>query len=156
MKDSEAKPGSRERRFCLLRCSGTFLLLTGIIMCLACYAAQTLFSTNIPPFLPPAGRELQTTASSFRMAAFGDFGAKVDSMEAVARSIGDNADFAICLGDMMKFALETEYGHVVSELREEMKCPLWAVPGNHDLGPLEIVGFLSTLLRPGFLLLEFC
>ncbi|MFA6930350.1 MAG: metallophosphoesterase [Lentisphaeria bacterium] len=134
MKDAEAKLGSRTRRFWLLRYSGTFLLLTGILICLACYATQTLFSTNIPPFLPPAGRELQPEASSFRMAAFGDFGAKVDSMEAVAQSIGNNADFAICLGDMLKFALETEYGHVVSELREEMNCPFWAIPGNHDFG----------------------
>jgi diacylglycerol kinase (ATP) len=110
------------------------LLLAGMGLCLAGYTASKVFSTNLPPFLPPAGRELCPTATRFRMAAFGDFGARVDSMEAVVRAIGSQADFTICTGDMVKYALEGEYGHVVSELREEMKCPFWAIPGNHDLG----------------------
>ncbi len=137
MKESATMIESRAARHRLLRRSaGVLLVVSGIGMCLACYTARTVFSTNLPPFLPPAGREMQPAAASFRMAAFGDFGARVDSMGAVARSIGSTADFAICTGDMLKFARETEYGHVVSELREELTCPFWAIPGNHDLGLL--------------------
>jgi diacylglycerol kinase (ATP) len=137
VKESETRIECRYARHRLLRrIAGVMLLITGIGMCLACYTARTVFLTNLPPFLPPAGLELHPAATNFRMAAFGDFGAKVDSMEAVIRSIGSKADFTICTGDMMKFAREAEYGHVVSELREEMKCPFWAIPGNHDLGLL--------------------
>lgn len=135
MKETENKMKHRVTRHRLLyRIVGVIILLIGIGVCLACYAAKTLFLSNIPPFLPPAGRELYPEATSFRVAAFGDFGARVESMEAVVRSIDDNVDFAVCTGDMMKYAREAEYGHVASELHEEMKCPFWAIPGNHDLG----------------------
>ena len=113
--------------------AGMALLLAGIVMCLATYTARTVFLTNLPPFLPPVGRELHPVATNFRVAAFGDFGARVDSMKEVVQSFGDKVDFAICTGDMMKFAVESEYGHVVTELREVMRCPFWAIPGNHDL-----------------------
>ncbi len=133
---TESKPRMTRRtaqRRLLRRVAAVALLVAGIGICLVCYTAGTAFSTNLPPFLPPAGRALHPMATRFRMAAFGDFGARVDSMEAVVQSIGSHADVAICTGDMMEFARETEYGHVVSELREEMRCPFWAVPGNHDL-----------------------
>ncbi len=121
------------RRWSMLRIAGVVLLLTGIGMCLATYTARMVFLSNLPPFLPPAGRELQPMATSFRVAAFGDFGAGVDSMKAVVQDFSDKVDFAICTGDMMKFAVESEYGHVVTELHEIMTCPFWAIPGNHDL-----------------------
>ena len=124
------------RRWSPRRIAGVALLLTGIGICLASYTARTVFLTNLPPFLPPAGCELQPLATSFRLAAFGDFGARVDSMEAIVQAFSGKVDFAICTGDMMKFAVESEYGHVVAELREVMKCPFWAIPGNHDLGLL--------------------
>jgi len=137
MTETNNRPEDRTaRRRLPQRVAAVALLMAGIGLCLACYLAGIVFSTNLPPFLPPAGRELHPATTSFRMAAFGDFGARVDSMEAVVRSIGSKTDLAICTGDMMEFARETEYGHVVAELREVMKCPFWAIPGNHDLGPL--------------------
>lgn len=137
MTKSETKIAGRDAKQRLpRRMAAVALLIAGTGLCLACYIAGIVFSTNLPPFLPPAGRELQPATTSFRLAAFGDFGARVDSMEAVVRAIGNNADFAICTGDLMEFARETEYGHVVAELHEEIKCPFWAIPGNHDLGPL--------------------
>lgn len=137
MTTAETKIEGRDSRQRLPhRLAGVVLLVAGAGLCLACYTASTVFSTDLPPFLPPAGRELHPSTTSFRMAVFGDFGARVDSMEAVVRDFGNDADFAVCTGDMMKFARETEYGHVVSELREVMQCPFWAIPGNHDLGPL--------------------
>jgi len=125
--------GRTARQWSPRRMAGMALLLAGIGVCLASYTARTVFLTNLPPFLPPVGRELQPTATCFRVATFGDFGARADSMKEVVQSFSDKVDFAICTGDMMKFAVESEYGHVVTELREVMKCPFWAIPGNHDL-----------------------
>lgn len=137
-KDHNGKNQKHRCRFVHHR-AGLLLLLSGMLVCLACYAILTSFSTGLPPFLPPAGRELNRSATSFRMAAFSDFAANVESMEEIAHSIGTQADFAVCLGDMMKSARETEYGHVVSEFREVMRVPLWAIPGNHDVEPMNAI-----------------
>lgn len=109
------------------------LLLTGCgILCIQCSVFFGL-TDNLSPLLPPAGQFQHPERTAFTVAVFSDFASRVDSVEKIGKEISrSDAEFVLCLGDMVRRRTHPDFLHVVKELRECISLPLYAVPGNWD------------------------
>lgn len=103
---------------------------------LAAACSLWLFTTgeNIAALLPPAGEVIEG-GSPFSFAVVGDNRDNMSVFEEILGRIkGEDVDFILHTGDIVKRANERQFNWVLHEIGEEkLGVPIYAVPGNHDI-----------------------
>ncbi len=111
----------------------SLLIFVGMVILISQYFIFLGLSQNVSHLFPPAGQALNPEQTSFSVAIFSDFASRVDSVEKIGMNIAKtDTSFVLCLGDVVRKRTHPDFIHVVNEIREHIKLPVYAVPGNWD------------------------
>ncbi|GEM_PF-3710539 len=120
----------------ILRRSATIIGAILLTLALAIFATIAYLYCrfgNVRAVTPPASQHLAADRTDFTVAFFGDFAMQRDIFAPVLKQINkDRPDFAISVGDMFRTPRGGEGAYLIEMLRENLKIPFCAIPGNHD------------------------